>query len=992
MLRVTTLYASSAGASARYYTRYLASDEGSEIEGPGTWLGRQADELDLNGDVSTKDLEAVLSGHDPNSGQRLGAALRDRVKKTAEVIRAVAGFDATFSAPKEVSIMWASTLDPSWLEAHDVAVAAALAHLERYGATTRVRSKLGRLFPDARGLTMAAFRQVTSRADDPQIHTHVVISTKVRTADGGWYALDARYLKKHQTAIGHLYQAVLRAELSHRKGVAWGPVVNGQAPMLGVPDELIEEFSKRSEQIAAELDTKITEFRDREGRDPTHWEHAAIEREAAVDTRNSKTGNAPEDLVDTWRETAVSLGWDTDRLLNSVQQAAIESRQQPTPAVSQSQVIDACATSSTWSRADILKAVADLAPTPADIDGRRWAAAIERAADDVVESCTTVDPPMPATTRASDGRSLWLAPIEPNLTTDAILAQEERILTFAVAAQDREPQPSASLVDPDLDVLQRDAARAVAGTDDLVVVVGPAGAGKTRMLRAAAIDLGLQRRRLFGVAPTAKAAKVLGDETGIPADTLAKLLHEWRRTDRPPHPNYALESGATVVLDEAGMVSTPALDQLTQLAASQRWRLVLVGDPRQLHAVGRGGMFDELCHTSRTHELAHIHRFHHHWERRASLLLRAGKPDGLDPYLRHGRVHAGTFDHHARVAAGRWIAETASGRSVALVAQTNDHVYALNEAVQAERRARGQVGSVGVRIAGTETTSVGDIVATRRNQRVLLTDRGEPVRNRDRWRVDAIHADGALTLSHLDGHGRVHIDAEYTRQHVSLGYAATAHGHQGDTVDTSIMIVTPTTTHRSLYVGATRGRHDNQLYVVTDSLAPDALRATLEQVLSNDRVDLPAVAQRRHLASQERPGARRSVDDRVAAARIALNDARRRAEPHLRALHAAEQLVASVERDVLVARRRLDDLPSWKRRSRTRSSLEMLEARLVDARANADAAHERAAPYLANVDDAQHDLRTAEQDASRVRLQERLTAVGRDNPSRSVDRCIGIEL
>jgi conjugative relaxase-like TrwC/TraI family protein len=109
----------------------------------------------------------------------------------------VAGFDATFSAPKSLSVWWALTGAHRLLEAHDVAVRAALAHLERFGSTTRVRINNVMLHPDTGGLTMATFRQTTSRAEDPQIHTHAVVSTKVQTADGRWFALDARYLKRH---------------------------------------------------------------------------------------------------------------------------------------------------------------------------------------------------------------------------------------------------------------------------------------------------------------------------------------------------------------------------------------------------------------------------------------------------------------------------------------------------------------------------------------------------------------------------------------------------------------------------------------------------------------------------------------------------------------------------------------------------------------------------------------------------------------------------
>lgn len=96
------------------------------------------------------------------------------------------------------------------------------------------------------------------------------------------------------------------------------------------------------------------------------------------------------------------------------------------------------------------------------------------------------------------------------------------------------------------------AARSVAGRDPLVLVVGPAGTGKTTTLRRAAADLGAHGCDVFAVAPTAKAAKVLRDETGIPSAAVAKLLHEWR--DRHPQDEYRLRSGTTLVVDEAGML------------------------------------------------------------------------------------------------------------------------------------------------------------------------------------------------------------------------------------------------------------------------------------------------------------------------------------------------------------------------------------------------------------------------------------------------------
>ena len=305
MIRVTTLYASTAASTARYYTRYLTDAPG---ELTGQWADQQAALFGLSGTVPTEQLERVLSGHDPVTGDVLGMALVDRTMANGKTIRAVAGFDATVSAPKLVSVLWGLTGDPGFAEAHDVAVRAVLSHLERYGSTTRVRSNGSRLHPDSQGLMVAGFRQTTSRADDPQLHTHLVISSKVQTVDGRWLALDARMLKRYQRTLGGLYQSVLRAELTERFGVAFGEIVTGQAEISGVPTELFELFSKRTAQVDDALTIKLAEFYEREGRDPTPWEKAALTREAAADTRVHKTDRPIDELRPEWVDAAFDAG------------------------------------------------------------------------------------------------------------------------------------------------------------------------------------------------------------------------------------------------------------------------------------------------------------------------------------------------------------------------------------------------------------------------------------------------------------------------------------------------------------------------------------------------------------------------------------------------------------------------------------------------------------------------------------------------------------
>jgi conjugative relaxase-like TrwC/TraI family protein len=850
VLRVTTLYATSAAATAAYYAHYLADAPGEE---PGVWWGRQADGLGLAGTVTEDALATLLSGRHPIPGSPLGRELVDLVKSDGTVIRAVAGFDATFSAPKSLSVWWALTGDDRLLEAHDAAVAATLEHLEQFGSTTRVRVNGRRLHPDSHGLTVASFRQSTSRDDDPQIHTHAVISAKVQTLDGRWYALDARYLKRQQRTLGGLYQSLLRAELTHRFGLAWGEIVNGQAEIAGVPRELLGAFSKRSVEIDAALADKVAEFIDREGRAPSRFEHAALEREAAKDTRHKKTGNGVTELGTRWRVEAEAIGWTAEQLTDTIEAAGREHVSRPVPRVTVAEILEDVSTRrSTWCRADVLRSICDLQRPASQVSAQRWLGVLERAADRLVEHCVDLDPPSSTVSRVSDGRSVWIEPTASGLTSETILAQEEEIVAWAIAAQFDDPSASTTVDTEGLDVAQAEAAGAVAGHDPLVLVVGPAGTGKTRMLTAAREDLHAHGRAVFGLAPTAKAARVLEHDTGMVADTVAKLLHEWSRPDRPPEWFWQLGEQTTVVVDEAGMLSNPELHRLVTLARQHDWRLVLVGDPRQLQAVGRGGLFDELCCNGRVEALEQIHRFTHSWEAEASLLLRLGDPRALDAYQARGRIRAGTFDEHLAWIGQRWIHNYHQGLTTALVASTNEHVDTLNAAVQTGRITAGHLDpDTAVAVGGGEHACIGDLVATRRNDRRLVTTTGEAVRNREVWTVTATHDDGSLTVSQTGGHGHVVLPAGYVREHVRLGYAATEPGYQSDNVTISIELASASTTRRGLYVAITRGRDENWICVITHSADVAEARDVLDGIVAVDRADIPAVTQRHRLAQQD---------------------------------------------------------------------------------------------------------------------------------------------
>ncbi len=838
MVRVTTLKGEAAG---RYYTDPVPSYYLDDNEPPGLWRGRGADLLGLSGEVDEAAFLAVMAGLHPVTGSRLGRRFGNK---------SVRGFDATFSAPKSVSVLFGvgdAEVRRDVTEAHDLAVAAVMGWVEEH-AVTRVRLRGHVVCVDADGIAAAVFRQHTSRLLDPQVHSHVVIPNRVKAPDGRWLALDARTIKLDQRTLSSLYHANLRTELTRRLGVQWNPPVHGIAEIAGVDPAILEHFSARTRQMEARLAVKLERFRRDYGHEPDERQRWRLEREAAVDSRPQKPDDHMADrLHPYWRARLEGLGHEPTQLTDTVTGRHVD-RVGITPEAAAGMVdralVAVAEKQSTWRPAQLLRELAATVPTDVTVDPDQLTGWLQRLTDHTVATrCVDLSPPVPEGVPVRrDGRPVTEMVIDRQFTTEAILAQEQRITRWVeTAVQIAEMLPKRAVTVRGVEGLspaQVDTCAAVAGNGRVELIVGPAGAGKTTALAPAVDHLQRQGRAVFGVAPTAGAAEVLATETGMAADTLDKLLHEHRQSDRSPGPGYRLPAGATVVLDEAGTVSTPKLDQLAHLAEEQGWRVVMVGDPRQFSAVGRGGMFAHLVAAYGAIELDEIHRFTHRWERDASLRLRKGDPAGLAEYDRHGRLHGGTPAHMQKEILTTWAVARARGDTVAMMANTTDTVDRLNHHAQQARIAVGELDPTGPRLdVGHRQLLVGDEVVTRRNDRTLHTDRGRMVKNRDHWTIDTIHRDGTVTVTGRTG--MVMLPADYVAEHVELGYAQTSHATQGRTVDTALLLIDAPTDTAGIYTPMTRGRSTNEAYVVCGGTETPI--GVLVQALSREWIDWPAV-------------------------------------------------------------------------------------------------------------------------------------------------------
>ena len=892
---------------------------------PGHFLGAGLVGLDVGRGVAAgqcvtgENLKRMLQDcADPITGQVLGKAPRTK---------GVGGFDLTFSPSKSVSVAWALA-DHKTREViyrcHQTAISQVLAYAEREVFHSR-SGKQGCVEEDIVGVVAASFTHFDSRDGDPQLHDHVVVLNRVQsTNDGAWRTLDSRGLFASTVMLSEMHQGVLSDLLTAELRWDWEPHARRSSPapkweVASVPQRLMEEFSTRTAAILDAKDRLIAQFEEDHHRSPTDVEVLKLRQTATLSTRRAKKGVGLGDLTNEW--TARAAPYLDNEPTAWVHELGGSEVPTFTSAEFQDEIlVDIANTAleivstkrSTFSRANVQ------AEVYRQMQGVRFTMPSERiltatrTTDLAVSQALLITTPdlhhTPRFLLRADGTSKFQAAGHWIYTTTTLLDAEARLLGAGqrTDAADVSRATVAEVTEQQLRgknyALSTDQALAVEQITTsgraLDLLVGPAGTGKSTAMAGlrAAWEAEHGVGTVTGLAPSAAAAEVLGEDMGIDTDNLAKWLFEHRqhgqrtrelgdlrekvrlieRSGRVPSSRllasitcreealarWTLREGQLIVVDEASLASTFALDELTSAALDAHAKLVLVGDGAQLSSVDAGGMFRTLVRDrgDKAPTLADVRRFSAAWEKDASLGIRYGKSSALSAYATHGRIADGTRDDMLDALYDAWQADCERGLHSLMLAGDTATVNELNTRARAERVANGVVIDEGVDVAGAMTAGVNDHVVTRENDRRLKTDTGW-VKNGDVWTVSATHADGSLTVTRLDGDDSVLLPAVYVAQNVELAYATTVHRAQGRTVDSAHAFVSPTTTREVLYVAMTRGSESNHLYVDThfdpdpdtghDGLTeiPTALEV-LAGVLRHEGADVSATDMIRRLQSQ----------------------------------------------------------------------------------------------------------------------------------------------
>jgi len=815
-------------------------------EPPGVWFGQGAKALGLAGEVERNPLRSLFAGFAPDGKRTL---VQNAGKKGRQP-----GWDMTVSAPKSVSVLW-SAVDKEKQAVIESILMDATQRLVSFMETEIAHTRKGAGGIDIQNakLACAAFMHHTSRAQEPQLHVHIVTPNAGLGTDGNWGALRSREdFYDFQQMLGTLW----RADVAHglaRSGVELESD-RFAFKVKRVPDKLCLAQSTRSKEISEyKLEHKLT------AKDAGEIANKA--------TRNEKGHVSREELSPAWRALNEEHGFSADVAAYLFRDKSQELTQADSPVVrkhSYDRAIDELMESkSSFPERDLQRKALEhiqsygLDPYAEFAKNREFL----HSSDEIVYI---------------NNKSEY-----DTFTTKSMYRAEEHVIKMADDLAKKEGKIAVHDLVKRVAILnglseeQTDAVKHVVGDKgNISCITGGAGSGKTRTLGAAKIVWNERNYAVVGCALGGSAAKELEKGSGIKSHTVAKLLYTLddtfaqrmknnlspseiaksitleglftknhrlihnkpliqnkplfnKKKQRPPR--IKLTSKTVVVLDEASMLGTHDFARLISHIDRAGAKLVCVGDQKQLPAIEAGGVFHHLLEKYGAAKLEVNRRQQLPWMRQAVEQFRDGDPKGaLSLYAKAEKLNIEpTRDEAKKSLIASWSRSRKTDLKESLIlAGTNQDVDELNAAAQSFRRDKGELGRKSMKINGTRMFE-GD--------RVLFTNKSNlyDVVNGDFATIEKIRKPrhplekGGFTVlldsPSLGKNERVRISFEdYKPEEVRLGYASTTHKAQGTTIDRTFVLAGGWMQDRELsYVQMSRHRKDCQIFVSKEEAGED---------------------------------------------------------------------------------------------------------------------------------------------------------------------------
>ncbi|MGW2112676.1 MobF family relaxase [Streptomyces sp. NPDC001948] len=683
---------------------------------------------------------------------------------------------------------------------------------------------------------------------DPHLHLHISIANLALCEDGQWRSIASRGrdMHRHASAIDGFFKARLRALTYERFGVRREQAERtGAWEVTGIPAEVRDAYSRRAKKVQEVA-----------GEGASREEMAR----ASAATRRAKHATGSSEMRESWRERAESMGVDVEAMLAAAAPgppgpdggAGIDPAgggpRIPPPADIAAIVFDpetgVTATRKDFDRAQLLAAVANALPYGIGADIRD----LDRLVDDVlrVEGYAVGLPHIGSTVMSSTDR----------YTTQDVLDAEDVAVTQARARyNDRSAVLTADQTEAALGIFEVAAGFALSEEQRRVVtrlltaghgvdaVVGVAGAGKSTLMDACRIAWDATGTTYAGACLSAVGATGLQDASAIPSRTVASWLQQIET-------GKGLTGIDVLVLDEAAMTDDRSAAKLLTEAARTGTKLVAIGDPKQLQAVGVGGWFAEVHRLVDGEVLTENRRQENEAERAALEVWRTGDHQGaLELLAAGGRVHAVATADEARSQMlmawdelrQEWPDELDLLESLVVLAARNMDVDALNLGAQHIRRNLGELGTAHTYAlpgGGELTLAEGDVVRVRANDYRSRRGQGPDVLNGYRAVVTAVADDRSVEITwrtkDRSPDGSMRTESAWMRPDdiaagkLSLGYAMTVAASQGLTCHTSLLYGHGANAFAA-YPGLTRARKANHIWLPLEVVEDERTKEQLGQ-------------------------------------------------------------------------------------------------------------------------------------------------------------------
>jgi conjugative relaxase-like TrwC/TraI family protein len=830
--------------------------DGDRVEAPGRWAaGAGAVGAHPERPVTREQLRSLMAVRRPDTGEPL--------RRAGGSGEAISALDATFSAPKSVSAIWAASDRELRAEvelAHERAIDRALAYsVERVAMIRQRVDQETVIHTKPTAVIATSWRHTTARAvenqpPDPQLHSHVLLHGAVRR-DGQIVAIDSRSWLVHRREVGAAYRTELAHEVSQLGFEIERCTGRGGRyfEIAGVPAGLLDRWSSRHHQVQAAIRARLAEQETAlralvgaggpEGHDAA--ERLALlkrngqlapaeERFMPTLTRSAKTPVTHRDLDEHWRRTAGSHQLDG---------AAVERlRSMARPSLSS---------------ADRLKLLEGLTQFDATFPARdARAVALERSAGvpiaealELLRELREADDILvladgTGTTREHRGRERATVQVAERLSSQTVPPLAATLVARETERLDRELGERGGKLSAE----QHRAIELACGTRPFVVIEGHAGTGKSTTLTGIAGAHQAAGRQIIVTSTAAVAAERLAREltaAGVEVGAYSTVgLHRAINLRQ-----VRLGANTTIIHDEAALASTREQEQLLAAVEESGARLIEIGDPRQSHPVGAGGLWPHLEHATR-HAGAHVEltrnqRAQDPADRRDQALFRDRRHEhAVRGYAARDRVHITSEQAHAENRAlDAAHADRAAGKTTIVIAQTsNEHLDELNARAQAIRHQHGHLGPETLPVPGRPyALHPGDEVQIRRT--IPHPDHGQLRNGTTAQIADIDSGNHTVTLQLADEH-KVTLDREQVaRADLRLAYVQHPFPAQGQTTDTAHLIIGEHATQEGSYVALTRAREQTHIHAASPADEP-AERDRLQQLaerMSRTEPDLPSI-------------------------------------------------------------------------------------------------------------------------------------------------------